>query len=120
MDDVKALEIVRALADGVDPESGEVFGDESVYQRPDVIRAMFAAVKALEKAAKAKQQKSIQPGRAGKRWDDEEAEKVATAYDKGFPIKEIANKYQRTKFAIESQLVKMGKISKSESLPTQE
>ena len=27
MDEIKALEVVRALADGVDPESGEVFGD---------------------------------------------------------------------------------------------
>ena len=31
MDGIKALEVVRALADGVDPESGEGFGDGSVY-----------------------------------------------------------------------------------------
>ena len=32
-----------------------MFGSESVYQRPDVIDAMTAAVKALEKAVKAKE-----------------------------------------------------------------
>ncbi|MCK5563769.1 MAG: hypothetical protein KAJ07_00860 [Planctomycetes bacterium] len=114
MDEVKALEVVRALADGVDPESGEVFGSGSVYQRPDVIRAMFEAVKALEKSVKAKQRKKNLPQRVGKPWDNEEAEKAATAYDKGFGIKEIATKHQRTNGAIKSQLVKMGKISKDE------
>ncbi len=113
MDEVKALEVVKALADGVDPESGEVFGSESVYQRPDVKCAMIASVKALEKAVKAKQRKNNQPGRAGRPWDDEEAEKVSTAYDKGIGIKEIANKHQRTKWAIESRLAKMGKIPKN-------
>ena len=79
-----------------------------------MIRAVFEAVKSLEKTVKDKQKKRNQPGRAGRPWDDEEAEKAAIAYDKGFSIKEIANKHQRTNGAIESQLVKMGKISESE------
>jgi hypothetical protein len=33
MDSARALAVVRSLANGVDPESGEVFGAESPYQR---------------------------------------------------------------------------------------
>ena len=39
MDSVQALAVVRSLANGVDPESGEVFPPESAYQRPLVVRA---------------------------------------------------------------------------------
>ncbi len=35
MNEVQALQIVRALADGVDPESGEVYPPSSPYQKPD-------------------------------------------------------------------------------------
>jgi len=43
MDSVQALAVVRSLANGVDPESGEVFPLESAYQRPLVVRALKAA-----------------------------------------------------------------------------
>jgi hypothetical protein len=34
MDSAQALAVVRSLANGVDPESGEVFPAEGAYQRP--------------------------------------------------------------------------------------
>jgi len=33
MNQTEALRVVRSLANGVDPESGEVFPADSVYQR---------------------------------------------------------------------------------------
>ena len=38
MESAQALAVVRSLANGVDPESGEVFPPESAYQRPLVVR----------------------------------------------------------------------------------
>ena len=49
MDDQKALSIVSALANGVNPLSGEVFPVDSPYQASDVVRALFAAARALER-----------------------------------------------------------------------
>ena len=46
----EALSIVRSLANGVDPASGEVFPPESAYQRADSVRALFLATQALEQA----------------------------------------------------------------------
>lgn len=43
-----AIQIVQALADGVDPHTGEAFPDNSPYQHPQTVRALFTAVKALE------------------------------------------------------------------------
>src|SRR6266576_2250395 len=49
MDSVQALAVVRSLANGVDPESGEVFPPESTYQRPQIVRALYEAATALER-----------------------------------------------------------------------
>jgi hypothetical protein len=48
MDDQQALAIVTALAHGANPQTGEVFEADSVYQSSDVIRALFVAQRALE------------------------------------------------------------------------
>ena len=46
MDIIRAKEIVRTLADGIDPTTGEVLPKESVYNSPDVIRALFTLLDA--------------------------------------------------------------------------
>ena len=44
MDIIRARQIVRSLAEGVDPLTGEVLSDESVYNTPDVIRALYTVL----------------------------------------------------------------------------
>ena len=51
MEQAQALAIVKSLANGVDPENGEVFPAEGAYQRPQTVRALYTAVEALERAA---------------------------------------------------------------------
>ena len=41
MDIFEARSIVKSLAKGVNPVTGEVFGDESPYNHPHIIRALF-------------------------------------------------------------------------------
>ena len=43
-----AITILRALADGIDPYTGERLPNESPYQRLQTVRALYAAIKALE------------------------------------------------------------------------
>jgi hypothetical protein len=48
MEAERAVPILRALAEGVDPFTGEVVDDHSPLQNPECIRALFAAVEALQ------------------------------------------------------------------------
>ncbi len=48
MEKFEASQILQGLADGIDPDTGEVFPDDSPYQRPKTIRALFVAIRAIE------------------------------------------------------------------------
>lgn len=52
MDAAQALRIVSALANGANPNTGEVFPPDSPYQSPNIIRALFLAVQALERSSR--------------------------------------------------------------------
>jgi hypothetical protein len=47
MSPTEARHIIEALAQGVDPETGEVLPQDNGLQRPVVIRALFCASQAL-------------------------------------------------------------------------
>ena len=83
MDDSKALGIVSALANGVNPQTGEVFEIDSPYQSADVIRALYAAVRALEAGSrtKARGARARLPGNAGKPWSENEDLELLEKFD---------------------------------------
>lgn len=47
MELTKVIQIITALADGVNPQTGEVFLDNSPYEHPETIRALFTAISML-------------------------------------------------------------------------
>jgi hypothetical protein len=110
MDNLSALEILKKLADGVDPFTGEVFPDDSPYQNPQTIRSLYTAIDALEKVLKNQERKRSLPDRAGKPWDKEESDLLVKRLDEGIGIAQLAKEHLRTRGAIESQLAKLGKI----------
>jgi len=113
MDNAKAIEIIRRLAEGIDPFTGEVFSAGSPYQNVQTVRALY---KALEVMGKREQRKN-QPASAGNKWTDEESQSLATEFDSGMSVDEIAQRHQRTKVAIVARLVKIGKAaSRDEAL----
>ena len=121
MEEDKALEIIRALAEGSDPYTGEVFGGESPYQNAQTVRALFTAIDALEAAARRKKRKRNLPERTGKPWDNDESKLLIKEFDDGGTIDEIAREHKRTPGAIRSQLMKLGKLPQQfseESTPT--
>ena len=115
MEQDKALSILKTLADGVDPATGEQFPADSPYQHPDTIRALFWAVQAMG-GAPARSQKQAAPRpeggptNAGKPWSEEEDMHLGKAFDAGRTIDELAQTHKRSRWAIEARLVKLGKI----------
>ena len=65
MEQAQALAVVRSLANGVDPETGEVFPAESAYQRPLVVRALYEAASALERQERFERRKAQLPAKTG-------------------------------------------------------
>lgn len=103
----KAIKTLSALAEGVDPETGELLAKDHVFNQPNVIRSLFAAIESLNANRRRQHRRQALPARAGNPWTDEESEKVRKEFQAGKSTKEISQDHQRTKGAIESQLVKI-------------
>jgi hypothetical protein len=119
MEKADALKIIQQLADGIDPHTGQAFGAGSPYQHPDTVRALFVALRALDAPPAPAQTASKQraaatgenaPSNSGKPWSDDEDKALAAAFDAGKKILELATAHQRSRFAIEVRLAKLGKI----------
>lgn len=110
MSPLEAKKIIDALANGVDPETGEILPAQSTFNNPQVIRALFVAVKALDRAAKRAERDSSLPSNAGRPWPETEDKELLAIFDAGTPVKEIAAKHDRTQGAIASRLVRLGRI----------
>ena len=105
MDIIKARVIVRTLADGVDPTTGELLPADSVYNSPDVIRALFTL---LEAASEKKKVEQIPNRNAGKPWTEIEDDKLRDEFASKMKIADIAKEHGRTYGAIESRLDHLG------------
>ena len=111
MEQVQALAIVRSLANGVDPESGEVFPADSAYQRPLVVRALYEAAAALERMERFERRKAQLPQKTGEPWTEDEDRKLLAAFDSGRSLQELAAAHERTMGAVRARLLKYGRIN---------
>lgn len=109
MDETKALDIVSALADGINPLTGEAFPADSPYQSPDIVRALFIARTVVEARARVRQRTPL-PGNAGKPWSEEEDRKLLLEFDRGGSIAELAQLHARTAAGIQARLEKHGRV----------
>jgi hypothetical protein len=115
MDDKKALEILCRLADGIDPHTGEIFSGASPYQHPDTIRALYRAIEAMKNDVRRAEHRKRRPERAGKPWDSAESMALVERFKQGFNVSQLAIEHQRTRGAIESQLIRIGAFIRPES-----
>jgi len=121
MDREQTLRILNALANGVHPATGEKFAADGPYQHPDTVRALFAAMRAVEGSAAvvaapapASERRPVMPqSGAGSRWSPEEDQRLAGAFDAGRTPDEIARAHNRSRAAIEARLVRLGKMDAS-------
>lgn len=109
MDETKALTIVSALAEGINPHTGEEFPPDSPYQTADIVRALLVAGRVLEARAKARSRTRL-PSNAGKRWTPEEDQKLLTQFDAGGSVADLAQALGRTPVGIQARLEKHGRL----------
>jgi hypothetical protein len=111
MDQRQALAIVRSLANGVDPETGEVFPATSAYQRPNTVRALYEAAAALEKQERFNRRRLTMPPKTGEPWSEDEDRKLLAGFDSGRALQELAASHERTMGAVRARLLKYGRIN---------
>ncbi len=92
----RAAELLRGLADGVDPMTGRPLPDESVYNRPEIIRALQERADGTAAV------------NAGRSWSAEEEAQLLQEYDAGLAIEVIARRHGRSAGAIETRLSELG------------
>ncbi|EJL6985921.1 hypothetical protein NMT30_001754 [Vibrio cholerae] len=124
MDILTALKNVEALANGIDPISGEVLPESSPYNNPEVIRSLFTVIDAVKqpkkgkKSVEQKQEENISKGlpkNASLPWSEEERENLANAFNAETSIDELSEIHGRTNGAIISELKKQGLIEEFEA-----
>lgn len=115
MDTKRAIEIIKVLADGTDPYTGEILRNDSPYQNPETVRALFHALKGLKILDSRDKRAQALPANAGKAWSEEEDQQLINNFEAGVTIKDLSTQHQRTQGAIQSRLVKLGKIEDSSS-----
>ncbi len=111
MNQTQALEVIRSLADGVDPDTGEMFASESPYQRPQTIRALFFAAQALEHREGAERRRENLPRNSGAPWTEEDDRSLVAGFDAGRAIAELAMEHQRTQHGVRSRLLKYDRLT---------
>lgn len=107
MDRQQVVSIVDSLANGLDPTTGAGIPHD-LFHSPDVVRALFTAANLLRGPDSVPS--PSRPGSAGARWTEQEDALLCHAFDGGTPIGDIARQHGRTKGAITSRLVKLGRI----------
>ena len=113
METSEALRIMHSLADGVDPHTAEVFREDSPYQHPQVMRALFMAVGALERLEDRRRREGRLPEHAGKSWDGAKDKQLCESFDAGMTATQLAQQHKRTEGAIQLRLEKLGKVPPS-------
>ena len=105
-----ALPIVRALADGVNPVTGEAYPEHSPYSEPRTLRALFSAVDLMEKEVEREKRRERLPANFGKPWTEGEDHTLTAEFDNGLGMPEMARRHARTQSSIRLRLEKLGKI----------
>jgi DNA-binding NarL/FixJ family response regulator len=108
----QAIKVVRALANGIHPESGAALEENSICRAPEAVKALNRALAAL---VAEEQREKKRPKNAGKTWTREEDEQICEELRKGTDFNQIAQSHNRSMAAILARLVKLGKIAPEKS-----
>lgn len=103
-----AKKLLAALADGVDPLTGELLPEDSVCNKADIVRAFHCILKELPEK---KTQNKQQPENHGKPWTEEDDATLCCMFDSGYTKKELCAHFKRTQGGIAARLIRLGKIS---------
>lgn len=110
MDADKALATLTALANGIDPNTGEMLDLNGPYQTPEVIRALYVAVGAVEALLPKPKRTKRAPPKAGTPWTDAEDQQLICLFDSGSDLKTIALRHERTVQGVQARLERLGRL----------
>jgi hypothetical protein len=110
----EALKIMRALANGTHPETGEALAADSLCRSPQTVKALNRAVGAL---VAAEEREKNRPANAFRYWSRTEEEKVCEELKQGLDFHQIAKAHDRSVGSIVARLVKLGKVTPKGSPP---
>jgi len=102
----KAIQILTALAEGVDPATGEILERGHVCLDTEVRQALDIALDEVKKSAK--RDVKVFPVNQGGKWTAEMDIELKSLYAKNKNVKQLAARYGRTTGAIKSRLMKLG------------
>ena len=108
MDIQEALKIMRALANGKNPENSEELEANSTCRQPLIIKALNRSIAAM---VAAEERERNRPANAFRAWTGAEDAQVFEKVLAGVPLDEIAKAPNRTVASIVVRLVKRGKIT---------
>ena len=113
-DNEQARERLRLLANGADPDTGEMLPGGHVCQQADTVRALFRALAALDRVIamdRARERSRLTlPANTGKGWNLADDQRLLAAYQAGTSIEMLAVTFARTDGAIRSRLQKLGAL----------
>ena len=106
MDIVTAKEIIAALADGVNPITGEVLPTDSVCNNADVVRAFYTVLSNIDPIVK----KKVTQENAGKPWSEEDDELLEKMLKEGARKKDLQEYFKRSSSSINARFARLGLI----------
>lgn len=132
METARAMQILSALSNGVDPFSGETLPASSPCRHPDLVSALIHAVQQLQAVAQPcptipeRPLASGNPGEttadrrtdttaqrrrnAGKPWSPGDDARLGEGFDAGRDVDTLAAEHGRSRLAIEIRLAKLGRL----------
>jgi hypothetical protein len=119
----EVVEVLSALASGAHPITGQVFEEDSPYNHPRVIRALFGSIELIESRS-GRTRRTLEeinreqgrPLRSNMRWSEEEDRRLFGLLEEGVLTAEIASRFERTRGAILSRLQGKGLLEREEML----
>ncbi len=104
----RSRQILQALVQGADPETGSELPRDTVLNRVDVVRALLAAIEALDSVSARALRRAQLPESVGKSWSEGEVRQLKEEFVGGESVPDIATKHGRTVRAIEARLERLG------------
>lgn len=96
----EAIPLIEALANGIDPVTGDLLPEGTPFNDPATIRALFVAINALQTMTG---------------WSSDEDKRLLGASNAGVPLAEIALSHQRTVSVIKARLNQLREIEEQKS-----
>lgn len=102
-----ALQVIRRLADGLHPETGEILPGDSLYRNAQAVRALARAVGALERQQARERLRGSSPPNTGKPWSDSEDAQLAEELRLGITLQAIAAAHRRREGSIVARILRL-------------